>query len=287
MLPKSIQKCISGTEKIKHLFVADPCQERDNYGQSVMAIDMNSGQVRWVESLGPINAFTASCLALGASKTSAINCPKNPGPDYDFGQAPILKRHIPYKFGGEKRDQIYVGQKSGQAYAFDAETGYLIWTTVGGPGSAVGGMEFGSSADDDYFYVGNNNADLKQYTLPNERKTRAPSWSSISLKTGKIRWTTTDPQGLNGSAFAPLTIWDQLVLVQGGTQPLSIRMQGDSNFTRGCLYGLRKDDGHMLYEKCIDNKIGGGASVVDKIIYLGSGYQLTTSSGGLYALELP
>ncbi|CAF1105539.1 unnamed protein product [Didymodactylos carnosus] len=287
-LPKSIQKCIGKTKKIRRYFVADPCQERENYGQSVLALDISTGVVRWVQSLGPINAFTQACARVGnTSKPTGTNCPKNPGPDYDFGQQPILKRNIAYKFGGEKRDQIYVGQKSGQAYSFDAETGYLIWTVKTGPGSPTGGMEFGSAADNNYFYAGNNNADYKRYILPNGNKTNSPGWSSINLKTGKIRWTTVDPHR-TGSAFGPLTVWNKLLLVIGGDQPVITEPgQTASTILQGCVYGLRKSDGYILYKRCFQSLIGGGVSVVDKTIYLGVGYDFARPEDGLYALQLP
>ncbi|CAF4171164.1 unnamed protein product, partial [Rotaria sordida] len=125
---------------------------------------MSTGIVRWSRNLGSIDAWTAACLFSGSVPNP--NCPPKPGSDSDFGQAPILKLNLKYKFGGKNRDQLFVGQKSGVAYGFDAETGTVIWSTQVSPASYLGGMLFGSAADDRYLYIGNNDADSLSYTLP-------------------------------------------------------------------------------------------------------------------------
>jgi outer membrane protein assembly factor BamB len=42
---------------------------------------------------------------------------------------------------------IGAGQKSGIYYALDPDTGALLWQTQVGPGSSLGGIEWGSASD--------------------------------------------------------------------------------------------------------------------------------------------
>ena len=244
---------------------------------------MDTGLIRWSRILNPVDAWTAACIF---SPGPNSNCPANPGPDFDFAQAPILKRNLEYKFGGKDRDQLFVGQKSGIAHALDAETGTVTWSKQVSPGAYAGGLQFGSAADDQYLYVGNNNAEGASYTLPDGTKTRKASWSAIDLITGDIKWTSVDPTKdvSQTSAYFPLTVWDQLVLVPGGNPP-----SRTSAPIKGCLYGLNKKTGRVLYESCIKNTtLGGGASVAENTIYVGVGYFAErVATDGVLALQLP
>ncbi|CAF4737163.1 unnamed protein product, partial [Rotaria sp. Silwood2] len=232
------------------------------------------------QNLGLINAYTEAC------GQPSIHCPPFHGNDSDFGQAPILKLKLRYKLGGENRDQLFVGQKTGVAYGFDAETGTIIWSNQVAPGAHSAGFKFGSAADDEYLYVGNNNADGLNYTLPNGTTTVKASWSALDLVTGNVKWTTVDPTTniSRTSATLALTVWDQLVLVQGGTLIEKL----DPPIKR-CLYGLNKTNGAVLYEWCIEGTpLGSGASVAKNTIYLGIGYAFPrAATDGIMALQLP
>ncbi|CAF3083491.1 unnamed protein product [Rotaria sp. Silwood2] len=281
-LPPLVQQCLDETTNLT--LYSDPCNQPGVYGQAILALDMSTGIIRWSRTLASIEAWTVACLF--PDSVPNPNCPSKPGLDFDFGQAPILKLNLKYKFGGNNRDQLFVGQKSGIAYDFDAETGTLIWSNQVSPGSYAGGMEFGSAADDQYLYVGNNNVEGLRYTLPDGTTTTKASWSALDLVTGDIKWTTVDPTTdiTQTSAYFALTIWDQLVLVQGGTLPYST-----SNPIKGCLYGLNKKNGKILYEKCIQNTpLGTGASVAKNTIYVGVGYNISrVATDGILALQLP
>ena len=281
-LPALVQQCLDETSNLT--LYSDPCNQPGAHGQSVLALDMSTGVVRWSRNLGDINAWNAACLFLNPGPNP--NCPTHPGIDSDFGQAPILKLNLKYKFGGKNRDQLFIGQKSGIAYGFDAETGTIIWSKQVSPGSDSGGILFGSAADDQYLFVGNNNGHSLNYTLPDGTTTRKSSWSALDLVTGDIKWTAVDPtiNVTRTGAHFPLTVWDQLVLVQGGSSPFTF-----DNSLHGCLYGLNKKNGQFLYKKCIDNTpLGSGASVAKNTIYVGVGYIIPRAgTDGVLALQLP
>jgi hypothetical protein len=56
------------------------------------------------------------------------NCPPIPGPDADFGEAPMLLTVLLPKRG--LTDILVTGQKSGFVWGLDAQTGSVIWATV-------------------------------------------------------------------------------------------------------------------------------------------------------------
>ena len=111
----------------------------DNYSSpasplsdAIVALDAASGKVVWsFQGLG------ADAFNLGCGYGEKANCPKEAGPDYDFGSGAMLG-HVP---GG--RDVLLAGQKSGEVFALDPDSGKLIWRQKVGRGGALGGVHFG------------------------------------------------------------------------------------------------------------------------------------------------
>src|SRR5215471_2798716 len=80
------------------------------------------------------------------------------------------------------------GQKSGIYYALNPDTGAVLWQTQVGPGSSLGGMEWGSASDGNRIYVSIGNLYGIPYTAGS-----AGSWSALDPATGAILWQTPDP----------------------------------------------------------------------------------------------
>ncbi len=111
---------------------------------AVVAYDLKTGRLRWSQQVTPNDSYVVGC---GANAASRENCPEDDGPDYDFGNSPIL-RPLP---GGKAI--IVVGQKSGVAWGLDPDReGRVVWQTRVGKGSALGGIEWGSAADEQLGY---------------------------------------------------------------------------------------------------------------------------------------
>lgn len=109
---------------------------------AVMALTLDTGAIRWVQQVTPDDAFVVGC------KPGNDNCPDDEGPDFDFGNSPILRRLA------TGRSVIVIGQKSGVAYGLDPDNkGAVLWRYRAGQGSALGGIEWGSAADDRLMYV--------------------------------------------------------------------------------------------------------------------------------------
>ncbi len=95
------------------------CIPADDLFDSVVALDMQTGAVRWATKALPYDAWTVDCIPfLG----DGDNCPTPAGPDDDFGQAPSLFSTAKSR-GGKSRELVGAGQKSGQ-------TGRLTRTPV-------------------------------------------------------------------------------------------------------------------------------------------------------------
>ena len=101
----------------------------DNYStpttgmsDSVIAMDLETGKIRWVYQATANDAWNTSCALPDRS-----NCPKENGPDYDFGAAAILAT------AHDGRQYVLAGQKSGAVYALDPDSGKLVLDQQGGP----------------------------------------------------------------------------------------------------------------------------------------------------------
>ncbi|MBP5977739.1 PQQ-like beta-propeller repeat protein [Brasilonema sp. CT11] len=186
-----------------------------------------------------------------------------------------MVRDVPHPLGGAARDMIFVSQKSGISWAFDAETGQKIWANQVGPGGIVGGSMWGSASDGKSFFTANFNSQFQTYTLVNGTVANLPFWASVNLTSGAVNW---QFLSTNGGAFGPVTVWGEIVVVGS---------------TGGSLFGIRKSDGKLLYSATLNNGIYGGASVSRDTIYIGTGYGYNgvpvtnPALAGLYAFKLP
>jgi polyvinyl alcohol dehydrogenase (cytochrome) len=112
------------------------------FSDAILAFDMENGSLKWSQQMTPNDGWNFSCI--NPAKTS---CPEQAGEDLDFGSSPILK-------AVKGRDLLVVGQKSGIVHALDPEEqGKILWQVRIGKGGALGGIEWGSAADDENVYV--------------------------------------------------------------------------------------------------------------------------------------
>jgi polyvinyl alcohol dehydrogenase (cytochrome) len=104
---------------------------------AVIAMDLDNGKIQWASQVTPKDVYVVGCTP------QRENCPEgDDGPDFDFGNSPIL-RDLP---GG--KGIIVIGQKSGVAWGLDPDAkGKIVWQRRVGKGSALGGLEWGSAAD--------------------------------------------------------------------------------------------------------------------------------------------
>ena len=143
---------------------------------AVVAFDIDTGEILWAQQATPNDTYLVGCAPGGTG-----SCPDSPGPDIDFGNSAILRSL------GDGRDILVLGQKSGVAWGLDPENnGAVVWQQRVGKGSAMGGMQWGSAADDEigYFPV----SDLLSGP-------EAGGLTALRLGTGEQVWHTRPPAG--------------------------------------------------------------------------------------------
>ena len=119
---------------------SDPPQATSN---AVLAMELDTGALRWVSQTLPKDVYIAGCPPASANP----NCPNDVGPDLDFGNSPVLTKT------SDGREILVIGQKSGDGWALDPDArGAVLWQYRAGGGGLLGGMEWGSAADNEHVY---------------------------------------------------------------------------------------------------------------------------------------
>ncbi len=109
------------------------CLDPNDFEDSVIALDMNTGAPRWGASFVGFDTTNASCDR-PPPRPGSTPCPNPEGPDYDFASAPNL---YTVTINGKATDILGAGHKSGVYWALDPDTGAIIWQTQVGPAAAM------------------------------------------------------------------------------------------------------------------------------------------------------
>jgi polyvinyl alcohol dehydrogenase (cytochrome) len=245
---------------------------------AIQALDLNSGRLVWNFQGTSGDIYNLACPFLN-------NCPPTPGPDLDFGMAPIILR----KPSG--KDMLLAGQKSGEVYALEPSTGKLIWKTRIGKGGALGGIHWGMATDGARLYAANadNPLALDQHDSTNHA---AAGLFALDVETGKKLWYTASPpcteeKGCMAVNSAAPTVVPGLVFAGG---------------VDGHIRAYRSDDGAIVWDfntavpfqtiNCVTGEggaIDGPAPVISRnMLFVNSGYGMFGQKAGnlLLAFEV-
>jgi polyvinyl alcohol dehydrogenase (cytochrome) len=150
------------------------------------------------------------------------------------------------------------GQKSGLYWAFDPDNGNPLWVTQVGPGGDLGGIEWGTATDGKRIYVAiSNNHNLAYTLVPSGQPITWGSWSALDVATGKILWQTADPTA------GTMDI---------GSVSVANGVMYAGSFS-GQMYALDTITGTILWNFASGGSVVGGPSIVDGVVYWGSGYR--------------
>ncbi len=226
---------------------------------AVIAFDMTSGAIRWIQQITPDDVYIGGCRPGDVNP----NCPQAVGPDFDFGNPPILTTRP------DGRDVIVIGQKSGVGFALDPDReGAILWEYRAGQGSSLGGMEYGSAVDGDrvYFPVSDIN-------------TSSPGGlHAVDLATGARAWYAPPPppicgtgRGCNAAQAAAVTVIPGVVFSGSNDGALrayatvdgSILWQFDTNREFETVNGVPARGASIL---------GPGPVVAGGMVFVNSGY---------------
>jgi polyvinyl alcohol dehydrogenase (cytochrome) len=234
---------------------------------AVMALDMDTGNVRWSYQAFPNDSFLVGCDGPNQSD----NCPVVQGPDLDIPASPILRT-----LSGGRR-VLLVATKPGDLIALDPDrNGVVIWkrhignapdtdTKEGALAAFIRfGIMWGGAADTENAYFGLSGGSV----------------AAVRLATGEGVWTTAlAPPGKRVSYNAATSLIPGVAFVGG---------------SNGTLTALATPDGRKLWEfdtarqfTTVNNvpAKGGaisvpGATIVGGMLFIPSGYGIIGGSTG-------
>ncbi len=228
---------------------------------AVLAFDIDTGAIKWSQQLLPQDIFVGGC---GPSAPSYPRCPEQLGPDFDFGNSPILTGLR------DGRDLIVIGQKSGIGWALDPEQrGAVVWQYRAGKGALYGGMEWGSAVDQDHAY----------FPVADFPSQEPGGLHAVRLETGQPVWYTPPPKpvcaggrGCDAAQLAAITVIPGVVFSGSNDGALraydtrngTIIWEFDSNRTFETVNGVQASGASMN---------GAGPTIVDGMLYVNSGYR--------------
>jgi polyvinyl alcohol dehydrogenase (cytochrome) len=165
--------------KLIYAATGDSYTEAETVGaDAVIAFDLETGKIAWINQVTPNDNFLVGCTG----PNPPPNCPQPLGPDFDFGSSPILHT-MP-----NGKQVILAGQKSGVMYALDPDNkGKTLWQVKIGYGSTLGGIQWGSAADQQNVY-----AAVSDVTAPADK--RLPGIAALKIATGEKVWHTPAPK---------------------------------------------------------------------------------------------
>ena len=247
-VPPAVTACVQAAHGNQQAMSA--CTDTSDFFDAVVAFDLDSGYINWGRRMQGFDAWTVACFFLPPGITW---CPSEAGPDYDFGAGPNL---FTVKTEKGHRDLVGAGQKSGIYWALDPENGDIVWNTLVGPGSALGGIEWGAATDGDRIYVQNTNLYRQPYVLQPSGGTSAwGAWSGLDAATGKILWQTPDP--------TPGAIDTGYVSTANGV------VYAGSLGSDGWFYAMDAATGAILWSYKSGGSVAAGAAIVDGTVYWG------------------
>jgi polyvinyl alcohol dehydrogenase (cytochrome) len=256
---------------------SDPPTETSD---AILAFGAGSGELAWARQITSGDAYNIAC-----GPPARENCPKANGPDLDFGSSAVIA-NLP---NGKR--VLVAGQKSGVVAALDPDHGgEIVWQKRVGAGGKAGGVQWGIAADDSKVYVavsdvrfsvaapGAPGAQIlafgpKIWLLLDSKA--GGGLSALRLDTGEEVWRTPHPgcgdiPGCSPAQSAAVTAIPGLVFSGGLDGRLRAYSAKDGRIvwdvdTKGDYQTV---NGVQAKGGSID---GGGAVVVDGMVYVGSG----------------
>jgi len=222
---------------------------------SIIAFNMDTGKMLWSFQDTHNDAWMHGC----EPEEHGENCPKEVGPDWDYGASPIL-RTLP-----DGRRILVAASKSGNVIGLDPDKkGAVIWKTnlAEKPPATRGLIVFGGAADEQAAYFGLN---------------QVRALAALYLATGERKW------------MAPLQMADfpgKPFVFGASAAVTSIPGVVFSGGWDGVLRALSADDGHVIWEYNTMKEFstvngvaakGGsmgapGPTVAGGMVFVGSGY---------------
>ncbi len=283
-VPTAVEQCFKNNPSNKF------CTDLADYFDSVLALDLKTGAIKWANRALAYDAWNVNCIISNPpGPVPGADCQTPAGPDYDFGG--VGPNLLSIGSDGKARDILGVGEKSGVYWAFNPDDGTTIWSTLVGPGSSLGGIEWGTATDGERIYVPISNSRSTTYALqPSNASVNSGSWAGLDPATGKLLWQTATPgmcstkvsgveQGCMG--LGPASVAGGVVFV-GSMDP---------NPANPTMFALDAGSGKVLWSFVTGSSVNAGPAIVGGSVYWGSGYghlgpTLGTPNNKLFAFSV-
>lgn len=257
-VPQSVEDCQSN-------YTGGEYTCEDNYGgnhvDSVMSLDLTTGALKWTQRLEDYDAWNVACIF-----GDPTACPDPDGPDFDFGQGAILIKNT--KVG----DVLAAGQKSGMLWGLDPANGNVRWGYQAGPGSTLGGLEWGSASDGKRIYY----AVVNLYGIPFALTNPAPGspstanvglWGAVDAATGQPVWQRADPN--NAVDLGPVSVANGVLYASSFGGQVGVPGSASGKPT---MFALDAATGAQKWSYVTGSSVNAGPSIVDGSLYWGGGY---------------
>ena len=242
---------------------------------AVLALDMETGDILWSRQMTEADAWSAACIM-----EETQNCPKDAGPDVDFGSSPILRSLA------DGTRVLLAPQKSGIVHALDPDhSGKTLWQTRVGRGGVLGGVEWGSAADDELIYVA-----VSDHALGGGET--EGGMFALRIDNGEKVWHTPAPTpaclGQEGcSAAQPAAVTLMRGAVFSGSYDGHLRAYSTANGTILWDFDTVREYSTVNGVKARGGSLNGpGPTIVDGMLYVNSGYPLFGGQPGNVLLAL-
>ncbi len=241
----------------------------DDMSDAVLAMRLSDGKIVWHRQLRTGDAWNVACMFKGNP-----NCPRQDGPDADFGASVILMR-LP-----NGRQILLAGQKSGMVYGLDPDArGRIEWRRRVGRGGVQGGVEFGMTAYGGRVFVPisdmKNGHDGRTY-----QSAPRPGLYALNAATGRMLWSDPATNFCHGRAFCDPGIAAAITSIPG------VVFAGHMD---GVLSAYAARSGKVLWRyntlrkfKSVSGAIGRGGSFDGPGAVVRDGYMVINSGYDLY-----
>jgi polyvinyl alcohol dehydrogenase (cytochrome) len=255
-VPQSVADCQSQASAGERASCFDPT----DFFDTELGLDLHSGAIRWSRQLQGSDIWTVACI----NAMAGVTCPSPTGPDFDLGgSGPNLLQNL-----------LAVGQKSGILWGLDPTTGVVRWATPVGPGSTLGGIEWGTASEGNRIFAAISNSLHNSYATAKDGPAVSwGSWAGINARTGKVEWQTADP---TSGAIDP------------GAMSVANGVVFAGSFS-GFMYAMDSSTGKILWSFDSGGSVVDGPSIADGVVYWGSGYSHIKPGKGnnkIYAFAL-
>jgi polyvinyl alcohol dehydrogenase (cytochrome) len=219
------------------------CQSTDDHFDAALALDLQTGAIRWSRQLQGYDVWTVGC---NTPTKPGVTCEMPKGPDNDLGGSG----------GNLLTNFVGFGQKSGMYWALHPDTGVILWDTRVGPGGSLGGIQWGTATDGQRIYVAVANSNHQKDVFLSGQTVTWGFWAALDATTGKILWQTPDPA--QGAVDTGALSVANGVVYAGSME--------------GHMYALDAASGTILWSFASGGSVNDGPAIVDGVVYWGSGY---------------